>query len=166
MIPTIYTKRMVLRPYRRADFDTYAAFMAGDRSSTMGGPIDRDKAWTWFTNDTASWPLYGFGTLAMELDGQLAGGVGLVHPPDFPEPECGWFVFDGFEGKGLATEAGRAILDYTFRTTRLVSVVSYVWEKNPISMRVAEKLGGVVDPDAKTPPYNGTIVYRHSRGQA
>ncbi len=166
MIPTLHTERLTLRPYARSDFDAFACFMAGPRSPWMGGPKTRDEAWTWFTNDIASWPLYGFGTLAVELDGQMVGGVGLVHPPDFPEPECGWFIFDGFEGQGLATEAGRAILDHTFATTALDSVVSYIWEKNPASIKVAEKLGGVYDPDAKMPPYDGTLVYRHTRGAA
>ncbi|WP_341366907.1 GNAT family N-acetyltransferase [Yoonia sp. BS5-3] len=166
MIPTLHTERLTLRPYARADFDTYAAFMAGARSVTMGGPKTRDEAWTWFTNDTASWPLYGFGTLAVELDGAMIGGVGLVHPPDFPEPECGWFIFDGFENRGIATEAARAILDHTFATTDLDSAVSYIWDQNPASIKVAQKLGAVHDPDARTPPYPSTLVYRHTRGAA
>lgn len=164
MIPTLKTERLTLRPYQRSDFDTYAAFMGSDRAVHMGGPIDRNKAWTWFTNDTASWALYGFGTLAIELDGKLAGGAGLVQPPDFPEPECGWFVFDGFTGMGLAEEAGRAMLDHTFATTDLPSIVSYIGESNTASIHVAEKLGAVHDPDAKTPDYEGTLVYRHMRG--
>ncbi len=166
MIPTLHTERLTLRPYRRDDFDTYAAFMGSNRAVHMGGPIDRDKAWTWFTNDIATWPLYGFGTLAIEMDGKLAGGVGLVHPPHFPEAECGWFVFDGFDGLGLATEAGRAILDHTFATTDLPSIVSYIGERNDASISVAQKLGGVLDPDAKAPEDEGTLVYRHMRGAA
>ena len=166
MIPTLHTERLTLRPYARSDFDAFACFMAGPRSPWMGGPKTRDEAWTWFTNDIASWPLYGFGTLAVELDGKMVGGVGLVHPPDFPEPECGWFIFDGFEGQGLATEAGRVVLDHTFATTDLQSIVSYIWKNNPLSIRVAEKLGAVHDPDAETPPYPDTLVYRHKRGAA
>ncbi|WP_373635182.1 GNAT family N-acetyltransferase [Yoonia sp. SS1-5] len=165
MIPTLQTERLILRPYRRADFTPYAAFFASPRSGHMGGPIDRDAAWTWFTNDIAAWALYGFGTLAVELNGQMAGAVGLVHPPDFPEPECGWFIFDGYVGAGLATEAGRAMIDHTFATTRLDSIVSYIGQTNAASIRVAEKLGGVHDQDAETPPYDGTLVYRYRRGE-
>lgn len=166
MIPTLYTERLTLRPYRRTDFDTYAAFMASERAVHMDGPIDRDKAWTWFTNDVATWSLFGFGSLAIEMDGTLAGGVGLVHPPHFPEPECGWFVYDGFERMGLATEAGRAMINHTFVTTDLPSIVSYVGERNAASIHVAEKLGGVLDPTAKAPEDEGTLVYRHTRGAA
>ena len=166
MTPTLHSARLTLRPYHRDDFETYAAFMASDRAVYMDGPLDRDKAWCWFTNDAASWALYGFGTLAIEMDGQLAGGAGLVHPPHFPEPECGWFIYEGFTGLGLAAEAGRAIIDHTFATTDLASIVSYIGEQNTASIRVAEKLGAVLDPDAKAPEETGTLVYRHTRNPA
>jgi RimJ/RimL family protein N-acetyltransferase len=166
MIPTLHTERLTLRPYMRSDFTAYAAFMGSPRAVHMGGPIDTDKAWTWFTNDVATWALYGFGTLAIEMDGRLAGGVGLVYPPHFPEPECGWFVFDEFEGMGLASEAGRAMLDHTFATTELPSIVNYIGEHNAASIHVAEKLGGVLDTAAKAPEATGTLVYRHTRGAA
>ncbi len=162
MTPTLHTDRMTLRPYLRADFDTYAAFMASDRAVHMDGPLDRDKAWTWFTNDVATWALYGFGSLAIEMDGKLAGGVGLVHPPHFPEPECGWFIYDGFTGMGLAAEAAHTIIDHTFATTDLDTFVSYVSEGNAASIRVAERLGAVLDPDAQAPETTGTLVYRHT----
>jgi RimJ/RimL family protein N-acetyltransferase len=160
--PTLTTERLTLRPYKRSDFDTYAAFMASDRAIHMDGPLDRDKAWTWFTNDVATWALYGFGSLAIEMDGKLAGGAGLVHPPHFPEPECGWFVYDGFTGSGIAVEAGRAIIDHAFATTDLQSIVSYIGERNAASIRVAQALGAVLDPAAQAPEATGTLVYRHT----
>ena len=162
MIPTLHTAHLTLRPYQRSDFDAYAAFMASDRTTYMDGPLDRETAWTWFTNDVATWALYGFGTLAVEMDGQLAGGVGLVHPPHFPEPECGWFIYDGFTGQGFATEAARAIIDHTFATTPLTTIVSYISAGNTASIRVAETLGAVLDKDAKAPEDIGTLVYRHT----
>lgn len=162
MIPTLHTDRLTLRPYLRGDFDAYAAFMASDRAIHMDGPLNRDTSWTWFTNDVATWALYGFGTLAIETNGALAGGVGLVHPPHFPEPECGWFIYDGFAGHGFATEAGRAIIDHTFATTSLTTIVSYISEANTASIRIAESLGAVLDKDAKAPEDMGTLVYRHT----
>jgi RimJ/RimL family protein N-acetyltransferase len=164
--PTLTTARLMLRPYVRAYFNTYAAFMASDRAVHMDGPLDRDKAWTWFTNDVATWTLYGFGTLAIEMDGKLAGGIGLVHPPHFPEPECGWFIYDGFTGLGLAAEAGRAIIDRSFATTTLDTIVSYIGNGNAASIRVAERLGAVLDPDAQAPEATGALVYRHKQNSS
>lgn len=162
MTPILHTERLTLRPYLRDDFDTYATFMASDRAVHMDGPLDRDKAWNWFTNDVATWALYGFGSLAIEMDGTLAGGVGLVYPPHFPEPECGWFIYDGFTGLGLASEAARAIIDHSFETTDLNTIVSYISAGNAASIRVAENLGAVLDADALAPEATGTLVYRHT----
>ena len=164
MIPTLHTDRLTLRPFRNGDFDAYATFMAGERTQYMDGKLTRAQAWGAFCGEIASWSLNGFGTLAIEEDGQIAGGAGLIHPPHFPEPECGWFLFDGFTGRGLATEAGRAMLDHTFATTDLTSIVSYVSEGNAASIRVAERLGAVRDNMAKAPESTGTLVYRHTKG--
>ena len=163
MPPTLTTDRLVLRPYERADFDRYAAFFASERATLMGAPYTRDEAWTWFTNDIASWSLYGFGSLAITTRGRLAGFAGLIYPPHFPEPEIGWGLYDGFTGAGFATEAARAILDHTFQTTTLTSVISFVDPANGPSQRVAERLGAVRDSRVVSPSGPDNLVYRHSR---
>jgi RimJ/RimL family protein N-acetyltransferase len=167
MIPTLTTDRLTLRPYARADFDTYAAFLASDRATYMGGPHNAETAWAWFTNDIASWALYGFGNFAIEKDGQLAGFTGLVHPPTFPEPECGWFLMDGFEGQGIATEAARATIAHTFATTDLTTCVSNVDPANTASAAIALRLGATLDKNAAIPsdePAGSCDVYRHIKG--
>jgi RimJ/RimL family protein N-acetyltransferase len=135
--------------------------MSGDRAGYLGGPYSQSDAWDWFTNDTVTWQFNTFGTLAIETDGQLAGFVGLIHPPSFPEPECGWGLYDGFTGRGIATEAARVMLDYTFATTDLTTIVSYVDRNNIASQQVAKRLGGVLDTDAETPFGADDHVYRH-----
>ena len=163
MIPTIQTDRLTLRPYARSDWDAYLAFCLSERTRYMGGPIDAEKAWSWFTNDTASWALFGFGTLAIEAEGVQVGFAGLVQPPSFPEPECGWGLFEGFEGKGYASEAGAAMLAHTFATTDLQSVVSYVDPDNTASAAVALRIGGVEDPNATGPQGHPNRIFRHTR---
>ena len=161
-IPTLTTDRLTLRAFHRDDFATYADFLASDRAKYMGGPYDESHAWSWFVNDTVSWQFYNFGTLAIEFDGLLAGFAGLIHPPSFPEPECGWGIYDGFTGKGIATEAGRAILDYAFANAGLSTIVSYIDKENDASQRVAARLGGTPDPKAKSPfGSDNDVVYRH-----
>lgn len=162
MIPTLTTDRLTLRPYARADFERYAAFLASDRATLMGAPYSRDEAWTWFTNDTASWPLYGFGSLAIVSDGQLAGFAGLIFPPHFPEPEIGWGLYDGFTGRGFATEAAHAILSHTFATTTLETVISFIDPANVASQRVAERLGATRDATVTSPFGPDNLVYRHT----
>jgi RimJ/RimL family protein N-acetyltransferase len=44
--PTLATDRLVLRPAVAADFPALEAFLASERSAFMGGPYDRNGAWS------------------------------------------------------------------------------------------------------------------------
>ena len=166
--PTLTTARLVLRPLQMADFDAYAAFLATDRSRYMDGPHDRRTAWNWFCNDTAQWALLDMGALVITLKGddRALGSVGVCQGPFFPEPELGWFLYDGAEGQGLATEAAAALRDWGFGLRGLKTMVSYVDPANTSSVRVAGRLGARIDPGAATPDNEPTLAYRHVRGAA
>lgn len=164
--PTLHTPRLTLRPLTMADCPVYAAFKASPRSVHMGGPFDTFGAWALFCHDIAQWTLYGHGGLMIDLTatGSTVGNVGISHGPLFPEPELGWFLYDGHEGKGYATEAARALRDWGFATRGLPTLVSYLDPPNRASAAVAERLGAVLDPHA--PRQEGDeadLVYRHPR---
>lgn len=164
MIPTLTTRRLALRPYRIEDFPAYRAFVTSDRARFMGGPHPEATAWAWFCNDTASWALYGFGGLMIESEARPVGCVTVTQGPDFPEPEIGWLLFEGFEGKGYATEAARALR--ALLAPRLPSLVSYVDPDNARAIRLTERLAAVRDPEAATPGGLGCLVFRHKVGAA
>lgn len=163
--PTLQTERLVLRPTLLSDFEAYAAFLSSDRAQYMDGPLSRDTAWTWFTNDTAHWQLFGFGGLMIETpDGAVAGQVAVTQGIAFPEPELGWFLYDGFEGKGFASEAAIALRKWVYDFAGLTTVVSYVSPENLGSARVAQRMGAVRDVNAPLPAGETaelTHVYRH-----
>ncbi len=77
----------------------------------MGGPHGIRTAWEYFCNDTAQWTLFGHGGLMIVPNGMDTpiGQVAVCHGPIFPEPELGWFLYAGHEGKGFATEAAAAV---------------------------------------------------------
>ena len=93
------------------------------------------------------WETNGFGLFAVELreTGEFVGSVGLSIPEFLPEilpaVEVGWRLGRSQWGKGLATEAGRASLDFGFREVGLGRVVSIHQVGNHASARVMEKLG-------------------------
>ena len=149
---------------RYEDFPAYAAFLASDRAWGMGGPHGVRTAWEYFCNDTAQWTLLGMGGLMIVPRGQTepVGQVAVCHGPIFPEPELGWFLYDGHEGEGYATEAARALRDWAFDVRRVPTLVSYVDPGNAASARVAERLGAVLDQTAPSPD-PGDLVYRHRR---
>ena len=162
--PVLTTDRFTLRGYRRDDFDAFAGIFASPRSVYMDGPCNRDTAWHYFANDVAAWPLYGWGSLAITEADEPIGFTGLTWPPRYPEPEFGWLLTDAAEGRGVATEAARALAGWVWSHTDLHTFVSYIDPRNAASIRVAEKLGAVRD-DTCARPDDDPLVYRHRRPQ-
>jgi len=163
-IPTIATPRLILRAARLADFDGFAAFLATEHARYMDGPVSRDTAWSWFTNDIASWALMGHGGLMIEQAGEVIGQVAICQPPRFPAVELGWLVYPEHMGRGFAFEAALAFRDWAWAHTRLTTLVSYVHPGNAASRALAQKLGAGVDETAPRPDGEGPedcLVYRH-----
>ena len=152
-----------LRGFRMADFDAYADFYGSDRARHVGGPMDRRKAWYEFASDTAGWQLRGYGMWAMELrdGGDLAGWAGIIEPAHYDEPELGWMVRDGYEGRGLAYDAAITARRHAHSSLGLDRLASFIEVGNDRSIRLAERLGAVLDRDAKAPDPED-LVYRHN----
>jgi RimJ/RimL family protein N-acetyltransferase len=161
-IPTLVTGRLTLCPPVMADFEAYAAFVTGPRTTWMGGPHTCQTAWAWFCNDVAQWHLCGMGGLIIRRDGTPIGQVSLTHGPQFPEPELGWMLFDpATEGAGYATEAATALRDWALGPRGLSTIVSYIDPANAPSIRLAQRLGATRDDSAPTPANMPTLVYRY-----
>jgi RimJ/RimL family protein N-acetyltransferase len=81
--------------------------------------------------------------MAIESDGQLVGGIGLILNGDvyIKSAEVGYWVGEKFWGKGIATEAVRQMTEYAFYYFDLVRLYAEVFETNKASMRVLEKNG-------------------------
>jgi [ribosomal protein S5]-alanine N-acetyltransferase len=81
--------------------------------------------------------------MAIEADGKLAGGIGLILNGDvyIKSAEIGYWVAEQNWGKGIATEAVRQMTEYAFYYFDLVRLYAEVFETNKASMRVLEKNG-------------------------
>ena len=165
--PTLTGKHIILRPHRASDIDRLAAFYQTPRSAGVGGPQPRNRTWRDLGYDAGQWALLGFGSWAIEerTTGQYAGQAGLNKPDDYPEPELGWILFEGFEGKGYAHEAAMLARDFAFSVLGMITLVSYIDPSNHRSIRLAERLGAVPDKNAPTPGGEACLVYRHRRTQ-
>ena len=94
-------------------------------------------------------------------DNDCVGLVGPWTPPDWPETEIGWMMFDpAIEGTGIATEAAAAAVKHAYDVLGWQTAVSYIAHTNARSIRLAEKLGAKLDVGAKAPTPE-TLVYRH-----
>lgn len=161
-VPVIHTERLVLRAPRGGDLDALAAFYASPRSRWVGGPCTRFDAWMRLTAAIGHWILRGFGMWTVETREarEVAGRVGLLAHDGWPEPELGWHLFDGFEGRGLAHEAAlaaRRAARELFGRRRPISLID---PDNLRSRRLAERLGARVEREDVVLGHP-CLVYRH-----
>lgn len=167
-IPTLETDRLILRAPRAEDFPVFAAFYAGPRSHFVGGPLTAELAWRMLAMEIGHWSLKGFGRWIAERrdTGEAVGLVGPFQPHGWPEPEIGWDLFDGHEGHGFATEAGRAARDHVYRVLGWPTVVSLVKPANIASARVCERLGAQPDGTFTHERHGLMHIYRHPAPEA
>ena len=146
-IPTLSTPRLILRPFHAGDWDAYAALNADPavRMWLGGTLLSREQTWSNMETMLGQWALRGYGMFAVEIAGVLAGRVGILHPPDWEEPELAWTLAAAFWGAGLATEAATEARRWAFETFGWNRLVSYILPDNTRSRRVAEKLGAARD---------------------
>ena len=71
---------------------------------------------------------------------RLVGGIG-VHRLESGEDELGYWIARPFWGRGIATEAGRAVIANARDTLRIKRLVAGHFLDNPASGRVLAKLG-------------------------
>ena len=85
----------------------------------------------------------GFGAFALELssDNELIGWAGVQKMIDSERYEIIYALKASHWGRGLATEAGRALLDAAFALQYLPEIFALVFPQNIASIRVLEKLG-------------------------
>lgn len=166
LVPVIETARTRLRAPQLADFAAWAEIECSPRAVHMGGPYERDDAFMEFAAAVGAWLLRGHGAWTVEdrATGEALGFVLLGFEPGDREPELGFFLREGAEGRGLAFEAAAAARDWA-RAQGLPSLVSYVDPANRRSVRLAERLGGRQDPSAEA-AYAGSEdegigVWRH-----
>ena len=161
--PVLTTPRLTLRQQRRSDYELLVDLYTTDRARYIGGPQKPDQVWRGFMNSVGHWPILGMGGWAIDLTatGQTIGEVAVCQPPEFPETEIGWVLFEGFEGHGYALEAATAARDYARTVIAPASLVSYVDPANIPSARLAERLGATLDPAAPTPNGDPCLVFRH-----
>lgn len=162
-IPTLQTERLVLRAPEARDFAPFAAFYGSPRAQFVGGPLDAEAAWRMLAMEIGHWALKGFGRWAVELrdTGETVGIIGLFEPEGWPEAEIGWDLFNGFEGKGYATEAGEAARSYAYDILGWTTAISLVKPENTGSAAVATRLGARQDGTFTHVRHGFMHVYRH-----
>jgi RimJ/RimL family protein N-acetyltransferase len=139
------TPRLGLRPFVMADVpallevfaDPYAARFYPDMS-------DPERVRNWIERNLKRYEVHGVGLWAAELleDGRFVGDAGLTYQlvEGTPQLEIGYHMHPALRGRGLATEAARACLDYALARVGARFVCSIVDPGNVASAKVAARV--------------------------
>ena len=149
----IKTERLLLRWWTPDDRDLFAEMNGDPRvAEHLPDVLARSQSDAFADRIEGHFEKHGFGLWAVEVSGvtPFAGFVGLSIPrfeAHFtPCVEVGWRLAHAYWGKGYATEAALAALDFGFRYAGLAEIVSFTVPENVRSRRVMERIGMTRDP--------------------
>ena len=146
MIPTLKTERLILRPFTRADAPNVQR-LAGERAvaaTTLNipHPYEDTMAESWIAAHEKNWRGGTILTLAITTEGDgLVGAISLKMTREHNSAELGYWIGVPYWGRGYATEAGRAIVDFGLKDIGLSRIHAHFLAGNLASGRVMEKLG-------------------------
>ncbi|MCP4363180.1 MAG: GNAT family N-acetyltransferase [Chloroflexi bacterium] len=167
IIPTITTGRLCLRPFTPVDATPLHHILNGkDVLKYFPGTQtpSQEQVERMIGRLLNHWQEKGYGLWAMELQstGALLGRCGLQHIPETDEVEIDFILDHRYWGRGFATEAGEAALQYGFDKLGLAEAVGIVHPENIASQRVLEKLGLQFIEETE---YFGMACYRYVRSK-
>ena len=140
------TDRLIIRYLQPEDLDEFYK-ICGDpeimRYVGDGQPISREQTQRWLEKSQENYRKYGFGCFGVVAkdDGCLIGYCGLVNPTFDGEAEIIYAFKKQYWGKGLASEAAKAMLDFGFKQCALRRVIATIDPDNHASIKIVEKWG-------------------------
>lgn len=151
------TDRLVLREFDEGDAEPF--YLMGSDPAVIrytgdppGGLTGLDHAREVLrSRPLADYQKYGYGRWAcvLKATGEVIGFAGLKFLPDIQEIDLGYRFLTPYWGRGLATEAVGAVLDYGRTRLGIDRVIAMVDPANTASVRVMEKLGFLPDGQAE-----------------
>ena len=146
----LHTQRLLLREWRDADREPFAAMSADADVMRFLMPIADSDAWIDRQRQHQADHGICFWPVALAQSGEFIGSVGLVHVPYrthyTPAVEVGWRLARRFWGQGYATEAAEAALRFGFERLGLREIVANTAVDNAASQGVMLRLGMSRDP--------------------
>jgi RimJ/RimL family protein N-acetyltransferase len=153
--PTLETERLLLRVPQAGDFPRFAElFMHPTAARHIGGPMLRHEAWRKFLQMPGAWVLQGFAMFSVieKSSGLWVGNAGPWQPDSWPGTEVGYAFHPDAWGKGYATEACKATMDFAFDVLGWTDVIHSISSANTASQAVAQRLGSRNRGPGKLPP--------------
>lgn len=144
----IETDRIYLRPFSMDDVESFAKICANPnvmRYIGDGKPVSHAVIAAKIPEWIELYEKQNYGLMAIIIKGteELIGFCGLIHQIVDGDGyiELGYRLDEAYWGKGIATEAALAFIDYAFNELEIPMLISIIHHKNDASKRVAKKVG-------------------------
>ena len=147
------TNRLAFREVMPDDLDVVESQLGDPRVMWMvPTPWTREQCRVFIEESLGWFRDLGYGPYLLfdRGSGEFVGECGLnpVEVEGVPEIEIGYNVRPGLWGRGLASEAGRACLEFAQMTLQLPRVIALIDPRNDRSMRTAARIGMSLERDA------------------
>ena len=142
----IETERLFLREMVEDDFEALRRVL-GDRDIMRHYPyeFDDERIRSWIARNRERYSIFGFGLWAVcrKDTGEMIGDCGLTMQiiDGQIRPEIGYHIRADHQRQGYATEAARAVRDWTWQNTPFRAIYSYMKAENIPSIRTAMAYG-------------------------
>lgn len=142
----IETDNLVLRPYSIDDLDAlYRILSDPETMSFWPSPFTQERVREWIERSLRCYDEVGYGRYPVLLreTGEMIGDCGILRVPIAGETvsDLGYIFHRDHWGKGYASEAATAVMNYAFDTLGLDTLYANMAYDHKASRRVAEKLG-------------------------
>ena len=122
----------------------WAAFAADEEAARyLGGVQPRAVAWRGMCAMAGAWAIRGYSMFSVieKSTGRWVGRLGPWRPEGWPGAEIGWGLARAAWGRGYATEAAAALVDWALSHPEVNRVCASMPPDNAAAIRVARKIG-------------------------
>lgn len=160
-------KKCELRTLKLEDAESIAANgnnlkIAAKMRDVFPSPYKTETAKAWINMnllpDNKDW------VNAIVVNGKAVGVASILFKTDIYQhcAEVGYWIGEEYWGKGIVSEAVKALVDYTLENTEVIRLYAEVFDNNKASARVVEKAGLIYEcTHKKAIIKNGEIMDSH-----
>jgi ribosomal-protein-alanine N-acetyltransferase len=145
--PTIFTERLILRPFRLDDANTVQILaghpLVAETTASIPHPYPDGASQSWIEQHS-KWFQDGQSVqfaICVKNPQSLIGCIDLLFAPSHARAELGYWIGVDFWNQGYCTEAAKAVVEFGFAKLQLNKITSRHLGNNPSSGRVMTKIG-------------------------
>lgn len=139
------TKRLLIRSHEPQDEEEFAKMHTDPEVRRYVGKRawPTEEAIRRFRNGYVGRPneTYGLRATIFKEEQKYIGACGLAAPPDQPAPSLGYYIARPYSGRGLASEASKAFLEFGFGRLGLPRILADVEKGHAASEHILQKFG-------------------------